>query len=182
MAKVKPLAINPPCEVERPQWWPASPQRELPPFGEDTPHTWEHSVEVQVPFLQRTLKQFSVVPIVLGRVDPEAVGEALMPLLDDETLLVASSDLTHYLPYDTAQKLDGTCVPRVCSLNTDWLEQEEGRMARTPLACGKLRRSQALMHVARKKGWKAKLLDYRNSGDTAGDKSRVVGYCGHCLL
>ena len=86
--------------LERPDWWHGVAQRELPPFGEDTPFTWEHSVEVQVPFLQRVLGNFSIVPVVLGQVDPEAVGEALLPLLDDDTLLVASSDLTHYLPYD----------------------------------------------------------------------------------
>jgi hypothetical protein len=175
LGKKEPFAIAPPCRIpQRPDWWQQSPQRELPPFGEDTPFSWEHSVEVEVPFLQRVLGDFRLVPAVLGQVDPEAVGEALLPLLDDDTLLVASSDLTHYLPYDVARRLDTNTVRAVCSLDADVLEQEE-LAAGTPLACGKLP-ILALMHVARAKGWKAKLLDYRNSGDTAGDKDRVVGY------
>ena len=175
LAKKKPFAINPHCErLERPDWWTESPQRELPPFGEDTPFTWEHSVEVQVPFLQRVLGNFSIVPVVLGQVDPEAVGEALLPLLDDDTLLVASSDLTHYLPYDRAKRLDTITVRTICTLDGDLLEQEE-LASGTWLACGKLP-IRALMHVARAKGWKAKLLDYRNSGDTTGKKEAVVGY------
>ena len=154
--------------------------KELPPFGEESPHTWEHSVEVQYPFLQRVLKDFEVVPVVFGQIDPEAAADALLKVLDDDTLLVASSDLTHYLPYDVAKSLDSNCVQMVCSLNVDWFEEEEAGLesqtqSRVSMACGK-DPILTVMHVARKKGWKAKLLDYRNSGDTSGNKQAVVGY------
>ena len=177
LAKLPPFVVDPKCEVQRPAFWQSSP-KELPPFGKETPHTWEHSVEVQYPFLQRMLKNFEVVPVVFGEVEPEDVADALLKVLDDETLLVASSDLTHYLPYDTAKSLDTHTVEMICSLNTAWLEEEDaGLMAQAgvSLACGKCP-ILTVMHVAKKKGWKAKLLDYRNSGDTAGEKARVVGY------
>ncbi len=178
LAKKQPFAVNPPCKVRRPDWWQESPQRELPPFGEDTPFSWEHSVEVQVPFLQRVLADFRVAPVVLGEVDPEAVAKALVPLLDDETLLVASSDLTHFLTDDRARAIDAVTTRIICSLNTKGLEAEDREAqlsAGSSVACGKLP-ILALMHVARAKGWKAKLLDYSNSSDATGDKSRVVGY------
>ncbi len=166
IGKIKPYAINPPCEVQRPEWWRQSP-KQLPAFGEDKPDTWEHSLEVQLPFLQRTLKKFSIVPVVFGRVDPQAAAKALLKFLDDRTLIVVSSDLSHYHPYETAKKLDISCVNSICDLNVDWMMQQE--------ACGELP-ILTLMEIAKQKGWKAKLLDYRNSGDTTGDKSRVVGY------
>lgn len=166
LAKLKPFVVNPPCEVRRPSWWSEAP-KELPPFGEDTPHSWEHSLEVQLPWLQRTLKSFRLVPIVFGRVEPAAVARSLAGGLDERTLIVASSDLSHYRPYEVAKGLDTTCCRAICSLNVEWTERQE--------ACGK-GPILTLIHLAREKGWKAKLLDYRNSGDTSGDKSRVVGY------
>jgi len=166
LAKIKPFAINPPCEVERPGFWRQSP-KDLPAFGEDQPDTWEHSLEVQLPFLQRTLKKFSILPVVYGNVDPEAVAKVLLKFLDDRTLVVVSSDLSHYYPYETAKKLDTSCVRSICDLSTEWMMQQE--------ACGKVP-ILTLMEIARQKGWKAKLLDYRNSGDTSGNKDRVVGY------
>ncbi|MGD0516256.1 MAG: AmmeMemoRadiSam system protein B [Thermoguttaceae bacterium] len=166
LAKIKPFAINPPCEVERPSFWRQSP-KQLPAFGEDKPDTWEHSLEVQLPFLQRTLKKFSIVPVVYGNVDPEAAAKVLLKFIDDRTLVVVSSDLSHYHPYEVAKKLDTSCVRSICDLSTEWMMQQE--------ACGKAP-ILTLMEIARQKGWKAKLLDYRNSGDTSGSKDRVVGY------
>ena len=166
LVKIAPLVRNPPCEVSRPSWWRRAP-KELPPFGEDTPHSWEHSLEVQLPFLQRVLGDFTIVPIVFGRVDPEKVAEAIQGALDRKTVLVASSDLSHYCPYETAQQLDASCIRAICDLDVQWMQDEE--------ACGKLP-ILTLMHLAKKNGWRAKLLDYRNSGDTSGDKSGVVGY------
>jgi MEMO1 family protein len=176
LGRLAPFAVDPKCDVRRPAWWQLAP-KELPAFGHETPHTWEHSVEVQLPFLQRTLKNFEIVPVVFGQVDPEDAARSLMKVLDDNTLVVASSDLTHYLPYDVARTLDSTCVQAICSLNVDWFEEEDAGVARYGgLACGKMP-ILTLMHVARQKGWKTRLLDYRNSGDTTGDKSRgVVGY------
>jgi MEMO1 family protein len=166
LAKFKPFAVNPPCEVRRPDFWRQSP-KQLPAFGEDRPDTWEHSLEVQMPFLQRTLKKFSILPVVYGEVDPEAAAKVLVKFIDDRTLVVVSSDLSHYHPYDDAKKLDTSCVNSICALNTEWMMQQE--------ACGK-GPILTLIEIARQKGWKAKLLDYRNSGDTSGNKDAVVGY------
>jgi len=135
--------------------------------GSDSPHAREHSLEVQLPFLQRTLKDFAIVPMVLGDVDPEEVARALEGIIDPSTVVVASSDLSHFHPYDVAVELDTSCVEAICDLDVKRMEKEE--------ACGKLP-VLTLMHIARKKGWKAKLLDYRNSGDVTGELSRVVGY------
>jgi MEMO1 family protein len=166
LAKIEPFTANPACNVQRPGWWRQSP-KDLPPFGEDTPETWEHSIEVQLPFLQETLHDFSIVPVVFGQVDPEKVAEKLLPFLDDQTLIVVSTDLSHYRPYDEAKALDTQCVNAICSLKSDGLT-DDSACGHAPLLC--------LIEIARRKGWKTQLLDYRNSGDTAGDKSAVVGY------
>jgi AmmeMemoRadiSam system protein A len=166
LAGVAPFVRNPRCEVGRPSWWRQSP-KELPPFGEDTPHTWEHSLEVQLPFLQRTLDDFALLPIVFGRADAKRAAEVLDKHLDARTLLVASSDLSHHFPYERAVEMDTSCTAAICDLDVERMETED--------ACGKLP-ILTLMHLAKMNGWEAKLLDYRNSGDTAGDKSSVVGY------
>lgn len=166
LAKSPPFTAKTEWEVLRPDWWQRSPM-ELPAFGEDTPHTWEHSLEVQLPFLQRTLKRFTLIPVVFGEVDPERAAKALAEYLDDKTILIASSDLSHYRPYREAIHVDSSCTGAICALDVKWMEKED--------ACGKTP-ILTVMHLARAKGWKARLLDYRNSGDTAGDKSHVVGY------
>jgi AmmeMemoRadiSam system protein A len=167
LAKISPCLSEPCCRVERPAWWPQS-SKPAPDPGKDTPDTWEHSVEVEVPFLQKVLTNFSILPVVFGNVDPAQVAQAVATQLDDKTLLVVSSDLSHYHPYDDAEVLDGRCVKAMCNLDIAAMETQE--------ACGKLP-ILALLHLAQEKGWKAQLLDYRNSGDTSGDKSHgVVGY------
>ena len=166
LAKTSPFVLEPKCLVERPPWARQS-SKPAPPAGEDTPDTWEHSVEVQVPFLQRTLTNFAILPVVLGNVDPESVARALAGVIDGRNLIVVSSDLSHYHPYDEARKLDTRCVKAICDLDFNAMKSEE--------ACGRLP-ILTLIYLARLKGWKAQLLDYRNSGDTAGDKSAVVGY------
>lgn len=166
LAKTAPFVSNPVCRVKRPRWWRQAP-KELPAFGKETPHTWEHSLEVQLPFLQAVLKDFSLVPVVQGIVDPAAAAKALAKYIDDKTLIVASTDLSHFHRYATANILDRACVNAICSQDIEAMTGHE--------ACGK-RPILTLMHIAKSRGWQAKLLDYRNSGDTAGDKSRVVGY------
>ena len=166
LAKVKPFTSAPRCRVERPGWWRQSPTT-APAAGQDLPDTWEHAGEVQVPFLQRVLKDFTLVPVVYGNVDPADVAKAIEPMLDDKTIVIASSDLSHYYPYDEARKLDDRCLKAVCTLDVDKMKDQE--------ACGKAP-ILTLMHLAKRNGWQARLLDYRNSGDTAGDKARVVGY------
>jgi AmmeMemoRadiSam system protein A len=166
LAASPPLTVNPPCVVQRPDWWRQSPAASSS-SGPDSPQTWEHSVEVQLPFLQRTLKGFRVIPIVFGRVAPAEIAKAIGEYVDDSTLLVASSDLSHYYPYDQARQLDDACVKAICDLDVQRMQAQE--------ACGK-GPILALMNLARAKGWKTRLLDCRNSGDTSGERSRVVGY------
>jgi hypothetical protein len=161
-----PFVLEPRCPMQRPRWWFSS-SRPAPLAGEDTPETWEHSGEVQVPFLQRVLKDFKLVSVVFGEADPEEAARALAGVLDDQTLLVASSDLSHYHPYDAAKSMDTKCVKAICDLDIAAMRRQE--------ACGKTP-ILTLMHLARQNGWKTRLLDYRNSGDTAGDRSGVVGY------
>jgi MEMO1 family protein len=166
LSGVAPFVLEPKCPVQRPGWWQQAP-KPAPEEGQDTPDTWEHSAEVQVPFLQKTLKNFKLLPVVFGRVDPEQVARVLAGQLDAESIVVASSDLSHYHPYAEAQTLDGRCVKAICALDVEAMKTQE--------ACGQ-GPVLALMHLAQLKGWKAQLLDCRNSGDATGDKSRVVGY------
>jgi len=129
----------------------------------------EHSLEVVLPFLQTYLKKFELVPIVAGITDYTKIAEAVDPITDGKTLLVASSDLSHYLPYQEAVSRDKETVNMILNL-------EKGKFLNSDnSACGKLP-ILALMSLAGKHGWKPVLIHYSNSGDTAGDKSRVVGY------
>ncbi len=128
----------------------------------------EHSLEVVLPFLQHLLGQFSLVPIVLGPGRTQAVGEAISPLLDARTLLVISSDLSHYLSYAAAKKQDLSTVEAILNLDATRLDKKNS-------ACGQYG-IQILIGLARQQHWKPVLLNYSNSGDTAGQKERVVGY------
>jgi len=130
-------------------------------------HQQEHSLEVQLPFLQRLLGEFTLVALVVGDATAEEVAEVLGRLWGgEETLIVVSSDLSHYLPYETARHVDRDTVDHLLSLDTE-LDHER--------ACGANPIS-GLLLAARRRGLKADLLDLRNSGDTAGDRRRVVGY------
>jgi hypothetical protein len=166
LAGTAPFELERRCLVERPAFWRQSP-KPAPEIGEDTPETWEHSVEVQVPFLQKVLKGFKLVPVVMGRVDPAEAAKVLAKSIDDGTIVIASSDLSHYHTYQEAKGLDDSCVKAICDLDIDAMMTQE--------ACGKTP-ILTLLHLARQKGWKAQLLDYRNSGDVTGEKDRVVGY------
>jgi MEMO1 family protein len=166
LASTPPFVLEPQCQVQRPPWWRQAP-KPAPETGRDTPETWEHSVEVQVPFLQKVLKNFKLLPAVMGEVDPAQVAKALAGQLDDKTIVVASSDLSHYHTYQAAKGLDDRCVKAICGLDIEAMAEQE--------ACGKVP-IMALLHLARQKGWKAQVLDYRNSGDVTGEKDRVVGY------
>ncbi|HUT56894.1 MAG TPA: AmmeMemoRadiSam system protein B [Phycisphaerae bacterium] len=167
LAKLPPFVWNPAAEVSRPPWWRQA-SKDLPAFGQDTPHTWEHSLEVELPFLQKVLGDFELVPIVFGEVEPLAVAKALIEhVLDDKTVFVASSDLSHHYAYDEARALDERCVQAILDLRIDEMPLHEA-CGRGPIL--------ALMHMARLKGWRAKLLATCNSGDTSGNKASVVGY------
>jgi MEMO1 family protein len=129
----------------------------------------EHSVEVVLPFLQYSLGDFQLVPMVIGGADPQAVASAVAGVMDGKTLLVASSDLSHFLPYRKAVTWDRETLDLIKNIEPEKL------MARQNSACGKAPVA-VILHLARQRHWRPVLLDYRNSGDTAGDKSRVVGY------
>jgi AmmeMemoRadiSam system protein B len=151
---------------------PVSPRaRELvlkSPFVLDSaPHQREHALEVELPFLQRVLGRFELVPLVFGAVDEAEVALQLNSLVGPRTLLVASSDLSHYYPYDQANALDRATIDAILRLDVGALASAEA-CGRSPIL--------ALVELGRRRGWKAELLDYRNSGDTSGDRSRVVGY------
>lgn len=166
LAARPPFALQPACLVQRPAWWNQS-RRPAPPPGEDTADTWEHSDEVQVPFLQKTLPNAALIPAICGDIDPRKAAAALDSVLDESTLLVVSSDLSHYRPYERAREQDLRAVAAICRLDPEALGDDD--------ACGRIP-IRILLHVAKRRGWTASLLDYRNSGDTAGDRSRVVGY------
>ena len=131
----------------------------------------EHSVEVVLPYLQYFFKKFRLIPLVLGRGQDlsERASAALDPLLDQNTLIVASSDLSHYLPYQEAIEKDQGTIECILALNAGKLKTRENA------ACGKVP-ILVLMDMARRHHWQPVLLHYSNSGDTAGDRSRVVGY------
>jgi len=134
----------------------------------DRAHRDEHSLEVHLPFLQCALKSFDLIPLVVGNTSPESVREVMEKLWGgSETLIVVSSDLSHYLPYDHARRVDEVTTTAIEKLSPEKIHFEQ--------ACGALP-VQGLLLSARKHGLKATTVDLRNSGDTAGDKSAVVGY------
>lgn len=130
-------------------------------------HQPEHSLEVELPFLQVALGDFELAAMLCGQPDPAQTAADLAEQLRPGDLVVVSSDLSHYHPYETAQRLDRAFLAAVTAGDLAAAAQGE--------ACG-LPAILILMHLARLQGWTPHLLDYRNSGDTSGDKSRVVGY------
>lgn len=130
-------------------------------------HTLEHSLEVHLPFLQAVLDKFILVPFVIGQAGADEIAQVLDPLWGgEETLIVISSDLSHYLPYERACAVDAFTAESVVRL--------QGQISHEQ-ACGATPIN-GLLVAARQRGLEAALLDLRNSGDTAGDKTRVVGY------
>lgn len=130
-------------------------------------HALEHSLEVHLPFLQNVLKNFSVVPLAVGDASADEVAEVLDLLWGGaETLIVVSSDLSHYLNYGDAQAVDRATAQAILDLRTDISHAQ---------ACGGTPVN-GLTLAARRRGLTPELLDLRNSGDTAGDRNRVVGY------
>ena len=138
----------------------------------DEAHAAEHSLEVHLPFLQTVLDDFKLVPIVVGVCEANEVETVLEALWGgDETLIVASSDLSHFHPYAEAQEIDANTTARIEARETA-LRGEE--------ACGAYALN-GLLLAATAKGLKVRTLDVCNSGDTAGDRFRVVGYGAYAL-
>jgi hypothetical protein len=134
----------------------------------DRAHAGEHSLEVQLPFLQCVLGDFHLVPFAVGEASDAEVAEVLERLWGgEETLVVISSDLSHYHAYDEARRLDGETTRAIESLDGDALEWES--------ACGRVG-VRGLLALARRLRLRPQTLDVRNSGDTAGPRDRVVGY------
>ncbi len=140
----------------------------------DAAFNGEHCLEVQLPFLQRRLTDFSVVPLIVGAVPPQAVAEVIDRLWGgDETLIVISSDLSHYLDYATATRLDRETTRAIERLEPESLDHH-GACGATPLA--------GLLVAARRRGMQVRTLDLRNSGDTAGPRDQVVGYGAYAVF
>ena len=130
-------------------------------------HQDEHSLEVELPFLQMILEEFDLLPLVVGDATGEEVAEVLEAIWGGpETRIVISSDLSHYLPYDRARAVDDETARAVVALDSP-LERNR--------ACGGLP-IDGLLVASRRRALTARVLDLRNSGDTAGDRHRVVGY------
>jgi len=128
----------------------------------------EHALEVHLPFLQQVLSQFSIVPFIVGSVPAQEVAEVLATLWGDtETRIVISSDLSHFLDYDSARVKDQKTTEMIEAFDYAGLDFED--------ACGR-NPVKGLLYEARRRNLQVKTVDLRNSGDTAGDKSRVVGY------
>jgi AmmeMemoRadiSam system protein B len=134
----------------------------------DQAHAQEHSLEVQLPFLQTILGEFTLLPLVVGHIDAAHVASLMEALWgEDDTLIVVSSDLSHFHDYDTAQRRDAHTCEAVENL------QEQGIDGEDACGCIALR---ALLRLARTRGLSVATVALCNSGDTTGDHSRVVGY------
>jgi hypothetical protein len=134
----------------------------------DDAHVEEHSLEVQLPFVQEVLPECPIVPLVVGDASPEEVNACLEALWGGyETRIIISSDLSHYLDYESAKAMDHTTARKIERLAAEELESDE--------ACGCVP-VRGLLFAARNHELKCTTIDVRNSGDTAGTRDRVVGY------
>ena len=134
----------------------------------DAAHAPEHALEVELPFLQSLLASFRVVPLLVGDVTPEEIAQVLLELWDRPgTLIVVSSDLSHYHDYETARRLDAATAAAI--EHGDWASLGPHR------ACGSRALAGLLLETGRR-GLKIRRLSLCNSGDTAGSRDRVVGY------
>jgi hypothetical protein len=134
----------------------------------DDAHAPEHSLEVQLPFLQLAFEEFSIVPLVVGEAAPGEVAQVLDSLWGGpETCIVISSDLSHFLNLDEARRVDELTARAIENLAPDSIGEKQA-CGRTPI--------QGLLESARRRGMRVERLDLRTSGDTAGPRDRVVGY------
>jgi AmmeMemoRadiSam system protein B len=134
----------------------------------EAPFEGEHCLEVQLPFLQLVLAEFRIVPFLVGDATIDEVGEVIERLWGgDETIVVVSSDLSHYLDYETATKIDAATSRAIEALRPQDIGYHQA-CGRNPL--------NGLLREAKRHGLHARTLDLRNSGDTAGPRSQVVGY------
>ena len=134
----------------------------------DAAHRDEHSLEVQLPFLRYLLADFSLVPLSVGDAEPEQIDEVIERLWGgEETLIVVSSDLSHFYDYETARSLDAATTRAIEALDPYGLDSKS--------ACGRVP-ARGLLVAAKQHGLTVETVDLRSSGDTAGNKREVVGY------
>jgi AmmeMemoRadiSam system protein B len=134
----------------------------------DQAHQGEHSLEVHLPFLQKVLEEFYVLPLVVGEASAEEVSQVLRQIWGgEETLVVVSSDLSHYLSYERAARMDEATALAIEQLNPEEIHRDQ--------ACGRVPVGGLLLR-AREEGLTVERVDLRNSGDTAGPRDQVVGY------
>lgn len=133
----------------------------------NAPHTAEHCLEVQIPFIQMVLPEAKIVPMLFGEVDPLEVGRVLNTILSGSDLVIISSDLSHYHTNEMAHDIDSHFLDALLAGDRQGVARGE--------ACGQAP-TLALMTVAEARGWHPHLLDYRTSGDVTGERRQVVGY------
>jgi len=157
-------------------------------FAKDSAHLFEHSLEVQLPFLQKVLKDFEIVPIIFGSEDKDwkDLAKAILDFAKKDTLIIASSDLSHYPPYEVAKKLDLETIEAILKcdpkeFSTKIKDLKENSPDVDTFACAQ-DSIKTILEISKQKNAKAKLLKYQNSGDTFfGDKFQVVGYSAICF-
>ena len=143
----------------------------LPDVSQDpAPHHHEHALEVHLPFLQETIGHFKLVPIIFGEISGGHLADIVAKFWRPGDLIVASTDLSHFHPYDEARRRDAQCHDAVLTIDPKAMSKTQ--------ACGNTGVC-ALLELARRFKWHAVMADYRTSGDTAGDKSKVVGYASY---
>ena len=138
----------------------------------DAAHQDEHGIEVQLPFLQVALSSFTFLPVVVGDATADEVAAVISATWGDQTLIVVSSDLSHYFDYETARRMDAATSLAIEGLRPQDIGFEQ--------ACGRLP-IQGLLRTAKERALKAHTLDLRNSGDTAGGRAEVVGYGAYVI-
>jgi AmmeMemoRadiSam system protein B len=140
----------------------------------DQAFTQEHCLEVQLPFLQRILSNFSCLPLLVGHANPEQVSQVLEVAINDpQAMIIVTTDLSHYHSHPDAEVLDARTNDHILNLDHASIKQEH--------ACGRHPLSGLLLQASIQ-GWRPRLLDLRNSGDTSGSKDRVVGYGAYVLV
>lgn len=127
----------------------------------------EHSIEIEIPFLQKVLDDFEILPVIVGKTDHKQFSELLERYSPKDSVVVASVDLSHFNKYNDAVKIDNQSINCILNLDSEGIRKAE---IDSPYAVA------ALIELAKRRKWKTKLLDYKNSGDIISDRSSVVGY------
>ncbi|MEI7484274.1 MAG: AmmeMemoRadiSam system protein B [Ignavibacteriota bacterium] len=129
--------------------------------------TEEHSIEIEIPFLQTVLSDFEILPVIVGKTDHKQFSELLEKYFTNDSVIVASVDLSHFNKYNDAVKIDEHSIECILNFNSGGIRKAQ---IDSPYAIA------ALLDLAKRKDWEVKLLDYKNSGDIVSDRSSVVGY------